>query len=181
MLLEKQFPSLHREPHLRPDSDQSHIEVVVLGLNEYVRTLKCALARGVLGVLGQTLPGEGDDTRCLGGLDGGDVGASHFFGVAGTDVENVGHSAVEGSHGDGLMRRSVLTDPDAVVSGDVDLLEALKRGHAHSGGSVQMEDKVCGCHGDEGAFVEGSESVGDGAHGVLTDTVVDVSTAVVSI
>jgi hypothetical protein len=68
-----------------------------------------------------------------------------------------------------------------MLSGDVDLLEALKRGHAHTGSSVQVENKVGTRHGDKSAFVECRKSVGDGAHGVLADTVVDISTAVVSV
>lgn len=87
-------------------------------------------------VLGQALTGEGDNSRRLSGLDGGDVGASHFFGVAWTDVKNIGHGAVKGSNGDGLVRRAILANTDAVVSGDVDFLEALERRHAHSGGGV---------------------------------------------
>lgn len=79
------------------------------------------------------------------------------------------------------MRRPILTDADTVVSGDMDLLEALKRSHAYTSSSVQVEDKVRARHRDKCAFVEGRKPVGDGAHGMLADAVVYISTAVASV
>ena len=114
-------------------------------------------------------------------MDGGNVGAGHFFCVAWPDVKNIRHGAVESGNGNGLVGRSVLTNANTVVGGNVNLLEALKRGHAHTSSGVQVEDKVGACHGDKSAFVEGRKPVGDGAHGVLANTVVDISTAVVSV
>ncbi len=41
-----------------------------------------------------------------------------------------------------------------------------------------MEHEVCACDGEEGALVEGCEAVGDAAHGVLADAIVDVAAVV---
>ena len=41
-----------------------------------------------------------------------------------------------------------------------------------------MEHEVCACDGEEGALVEGCEAVGDAAHGVLADAIVNVAAVV---
>lgn len=63
----------------------------------------------------------------------------------------------------------------------MDLLEALECCHAYGCCCVQVEDKICACHGDECAFVKGGKPVRNGAHGVLANAVVNISAAVVSI
>ena len=78
------------------------------------------------------------------------------------------------------MGRPVFTNSDAVVGGDVNLLEVLECGHTYSGSAIQVEDKVCARHRDKCSFVEGCKSVGYGAHGMLANTIVDISTTVVS-
>lgn len=161
------------EDHLGAGAEKGY--VCVGFLHEDIGALLHAFAAGVRGILGEILAGEGDEGRCGGCVDGGDEGAGDFFGVAGPHVEEVGHGAVEGGQRDGLVGRAVFAGADAVVGSDVDLLEALEGAHADGGRGVEVKHEEGGGYGEEGAAVEGDEAVGDGCHGVFSDSVPFVS------
>jgi hypothetical protein len=114
-------------------------------------------------------------------LDSSNVCASHFFGIAWPDVEKIRHCAPEGCNGNRLVCRTILANADAVVRGNVDLLEALECGHAYRSSSVQVEDEICTRHGDKCAPVEGGETVCYRAHCMLADTIVNISTIVIPV
>lgn len=59
-------------------------------------------------------------------------GAGCFFRVAGSDVEEIGHGAVEGCELDGLVGWPVFAGADGVVGGDVDYLQLLEGSHSHA-------------------------------------------------
>ncbi|TKW48581.1 hypothetical protein CTA1_4129, partial [Colletotrichum tanaceti] len=186
-LFGEEVPGLHGEAHLGADADEGDVEVVVAaaaaaaGLGEDVGAPGDAVPGRVLGVLREGLTGERDDGGGLGGADGGDEGAGDLLRVAGADVEGVGHGAVQGRQGDGLVGGAVLAGADAVVGGDVDLLEALQRGHADGRRGVEVEHEEGAGDGEEGPLPEGGQAVGDGAHGVFANAVVDVAAGVVAV
>ncbi|TKW51862.1 hypothetical protein CTA1_1112 [Colletotrichum tanaceti] len=105
-------------------------------LAEDVGAAEDALARRILRVLLQGLARERDDGRGVPGLHGQHEGAGRLLAVAGPDVEQIRHGAVEGGQRDGLVGRAVLAGADGVVGRDVNLLEALEGSHADSGGGV---------------------------------------------
>lgn len=88
------------------------------------------------GVLLEVLAGEGDDGRCVLDVECGDECTGCFFGVAGPDIEHVGHGAVERGELDGLVSWTVFASAYRVVGCDVDALEALEGAHADAGGGV---------------------------------------------
>ena len=88
----------------------------------------------------------------------------------------------EGSQpSDGLYRlvgRTILTETDRVVGGDVEDSEVGEGGESNGTGGVRDEVEEGGSEGDD-TTVSG-ETVTDGGHSVLPDTEPDVSSGVVS-
>lgn len=132
--LGEDLAGLDGKGHLGADADEGDVGVGLL--DEDVGAPEDTIAARVLGELLEVLAGEGDDGGAVGGLEGGDEGAGRLLAVAGADVEDVGHGAVEGGQGDGLVGWAVLAGADGVVGGDVDLLEVLEGAHADTGGGV---------------------------------------------
>ncbi|KAH3669314.1 hypothetical protein OGAPHI_001435 [Ogataea philodendri] len=93
---------------------------------------------------------------------------------------HVRHGSEQGRRLHRLMGWSVFSLVDGVVSSDVDGLELLQASHSDGWSSVKVEHKERGRDWQEGALVVGSQSVGNGAHGMLSDTVLNVSTREVS-
>ena len=79
------------------------------------------------------------------------------------------------------MRWTVFSSTDAVVGGDVDLLQPLKSSHADCGGGIEIEHEERAGDREECSLVESSEAVGNGTHGMLADAVVEVAAAVVAV
>lgn len=172
----EQVVGADRELELGADAEEGDVGVGLL--DEHVRALKDAGARRQARVLRQWLAGQADDAGGVARAHGGQPGARDLLGVAGAELEQVRHGAVEGRDLDGLVGGAVLADGDGVVCGDVDDLEVLQRGHADGGRGVEGEDEEGGGDGDEGAGVVGREAIGDGGHGVFARAVVDVAAGV---
>ena len=170
---------LDSKGHLRTNTQQGNVGVFFF--DKDVGALGYVIARRVLGVLLKVLTRQGEDCGCVLGFQGSGECAGGFFCVAGADVEEIGHGAVEVCEGNGLMGRTVLAGADGVVCGDVDGLKVLEGAHADGGGGVDVEHEKGGCDGEVGALVEAGETVGDGGHGVFADTVVNVATGVAAI
>nr|GFD51199.1 hypothetical protein [Tanacetum cinerariifolium] len=66
------------------------------------------------------------------------------------------------------------------MSGGVDNLKTLQCTHSDCWCCVQVEHEERRCGRNECVGSEGSQSVGDGTHGVFTDAVMDVPAAVVA-
>lgn len=142
------------------------------GIDGDVGTLDGGLNGRVL-QLGQVLTGEGEDG---GGVLGGQshvVGSAGLVAVSGTPD----HAVREGTEvSEGLNRlvgRTVLTQTDGVVGSDVDDTDARESRETDGTGGVGDEVQE-GTGGRDNGTV-GSETVHDGSHGVLTDTVAEVT------
>jgi hypothetical protein len=76
------------------------------------------------------------------------------------------------------MQKSVEGLP--IVRGSMDDLKPLQCAHSHSWSCVKIEHEEGGGDRNEGIGCIGCQAVGDGAHGVLSHTIVDVSSTVVA-
>ena len=108
----------------------------------------------------------------LGG-QGNVVGSAGLVAISGTPDHAVGQSTEVSQSLDRLVSGAVLTQTDGVVGSDVDDTNAGQRGQTDGTGSVGDEVEESTTGGDDGAV--GSETVHDGSHGVLTDTVAEVA------
>ena len=59
-------------------------------------------------------------------------------------------------------------------------LELLQRAHSNSRGCIEVEHEERGCGGNERIGSESSQTIGDGTHGVLTHTIVNVPAAIIT-
>lgn len=153
----KEIAGLHCVAHLGANTDESDVEVFRLG--EDVSAAGDTFAGRVLWELGQVLAREGDDGRGLGGLDRSEEGSCDLLGVTWADVKQVGHGAIEGRKGDGLMGRPIFSGAYAVMGGDVDLLKALEGSHANGRRSIEVEHEERGSDGEESSLPEGGQTV----------------------
>lgn len=148
-----------------------------LVLVDNVATLDGVLDGRVL-ELGQVLAGQGQDA---GGVLGGqsDVVSSARLVAVGRAPDHAVGQSTEVSQGlDRLVGRAVLTQTNGVVGGDPDNAD-LRQGRQTDGtGSVRDEVQESTTVGDQGAV--GSQTVHDGTHTVLTDTVAEVTARVVA-
>jgi hypothetical protein len=143
------------------------------GVNSDVTTLQGALDSGEL-KLGQVLAGQGHDGRGVLGGQGRVVGSAGLVAVSGTPDHAVGEGTEVSQSLNRLVSGAVLTQTDGVVGSDVDDTNAGEGGETEGTGGVGDEVEESTTGGDDGAV--GSETVHDGGHGVLTDTVADVTT-----
>lgn len=90
----------------------------------------------------------------------------------------VGESSEPGDGLNRLVGGSILTESDGVVGGNPDDLVVRESGESDGTGGVRDEVEEGSAEGNDGTV--GVETVHDGTHGVLSDTVSEVSTAVVS-
>lgn len=142
------------------------------GVDSDVGTLDGGLDGRVL-QLGQVLTGEGEDG---GGVLGGQshvVGSAGLVAVGGTPDHAVGEGTEVSEGLNGLVSRTVLTQTDGVVGSDVDDTDAREGRETDGTGGVGDEVQEGTGGGDNGTV--GSETVHDGSHGVLTDTVAEVA------
>jgi hypothetical protein len=78
------------------------------------------------------------------------------------------------------MCGSILTHADRIVRGRMNDLELLECPHANSRRGVEVEHEKGGCHWNDGVGREGGDAVGNGAHGVLADAVMQIAACVVA-
>lgn len=152
-------------------------DVGVLDVLENVSALASLLNARAL-ELGKVLAREGNDRRGLPGLDGNLV--------HGRDLISIGRShkikVWDGSEGhtglDGLVGRSILAETNRVVCGDPDGSEIGQSRETNSTDGIGNKVEEGTSSGD--VETVGVETVHDGTHGVLSDTVSDVPTGVIS-
>ncbi|KAI3491949.1 hypothetical protein L1887_43658 [Cichorium endivia] len=174
-LVRKLGDGLVAERHLGTGGDEGDVGVLVL--DEDVATLGGLLDRAAL-ELGQVLTGEGEDGGGVLALEGDEVGARDLVSVGGTPEHEVGDGAKRDGGLDGLVGGAVLAEADRVVGGDPD--DAVVRERRETHGADGVRDKVEEGAGGGDVHAVGGETVHDGAHGVLTDTVSDVLARVVA-
>lgn len=143
------------------------------GVNSNVGTLKGTLDGGVL-ELGQVLAGQGQDGGSVLGSQSRVVGSAGLVAVSGTPDHAVGHGTEVSQSLNGLVSRTILTQTNGVVGSDVDDTDAGQGRQTEGTGSVGDEVQEGTTGGDDGTV--GSQTVHDGSHGVLTDTVAEVAT-----
>ena len=141
-----------------------------------VSTSKSALSAVLYADLVQgahILSGEYQGSGSVGAIDGGSEGAGNFLGVGRADDIKVRDNAEAGSGFHRLVGRAVFSDSDRVVGEDVTHRQ-LREGSDTDGGShVVSEYQESGSRGSVQAVV--SDAVEHGAHGVLSDTEVEVA------
>ncbi|ROV88950.1 hypothetical protein VPNG_10195 [Cytospora leucostoma] len=152
-------------------------DVGLLDVVHDVTTLGGLLDGGVL-ELGEVLSGQGQDRGSVLGGQGNVVSSAGLVAIGGAPHHAVGEGTEVGQSLDRLVGRTVLTKTDRVVGGDPDNTVLGERGQTHGTGGVGDEVEESTTVGDDGAV--GGETVEDGTHSVLTDTVADVTSTVVA-
>jgi hypothetical protein len=142
------------------------------GVNSDIGTLESTLDGGVL-ELGQVLTGQGQDGGSVLGGQSRVVGSAGLVAISGTPDHAVGHGTEVSQSLDRLVSRTVLTQTDGVVGSDVDDTDAGQSRQTDGTGSVGDEVQEGTTSGDDGTV--GSQTIHDGSHGVLTDTVAEVA------
>lgn len=130
-----------------------------------------------------------------------DPSADHFLSVGRSDVVEIGKGTEKKRERDRLVGRSVLADTDGVVSGNGDESKLHQSGHSERRSGVKPEDEVTRHDAvgtksaiavvlfgrgldhsrDDGTLVPSGETVGGSHHGMLSDTVSDLSTRIIAI
>lgn len=150
-------------------------DVGTLLLVEDVATLDRLLDGGAL-QLGKVLAGESDDA---GGVLGGEsdvVGSRRLVAIGGAPDHAVGKGAEVSEDLDRLMGGTILAKTNGVVGGDPDGADLGQGGETDGTGGIGHEVEESTAVWDDGTI--GSETVHDGAHAVLTDTITDVAAVV---
>lgn len=174
-LLLQLLDSVDADAHLRSGGHKG--DVCALDLVQDVTTLGSPLDRRVL-ELWQVLTGQGEDAGGVGGSEGNVVGGAGLVTVGRAPHHAVGQGAEVGQSLDRLVGRAVLTKTDGVVGGNPDDALLGQGRQTHGTGGVRDEVQEGTTVGDDGAV--GGQTVQDGAHTVLTDTVSDVTSSVVA-
>lgn len=193
-LSSKLLGSLEDDRDLGTSGDEG--EVLVGDLVEDVAAAACPLNGRALEVR-EVLAGQAEDGRCLLAGERAVVGSGGLVAVGRTPDVDVGGGAEVRGDLDGLVSGTVLTETNGVVGGYPDDLVLGDGGEADGtggvGDEVLEEDasivvqtsslRLCAYHegtdeGDETAV--GVETVGNGAHSMLTDTIADVGAGVVT-
>ena len=175
MVLLQVLGGINTDADLRSGRDQG--DVGVLDLVKDVATLGGLLNRGAL-ELRQILTGQSEDARSVLGGQGHVVGSAGLVAIGRTPDHVVGEGAQMSESLDRLVSRTVLTKSDRVVGSDPDGADSGEGGQAD--GTSGVGNKV-----QEGTAVRNdgtvrSKAVHDSAHAVLTDTITNVTTRVVS-
>lgn len=150
----------------------------VLNIKDHVTTSRSLFDGGAF-QLWQTLSGQGDHRWGDGGFEGDLVCCRDFVTVGWSPDHQVWNGSEMGQGLDRLMGWTVFTQTDGVVGGDPDDWVAGKGRQSEGAGGVGNEVQ----EGTTVGLVVGAESgdtVHDGTHGVLTDTVTDVTAGVVT-
>lgn len=175
VLLLQVLGGINTDADLGTSGDES--DIGVLDLVQDVTTLDGLLDRGTL-KLRQVLTGEGEDGRSVLGGQGDVVGSGGLVAVGRAPDHVVGESTEVGEGLDRLVSRTVLTKTNGVVGGDPDGADLGEGRQTHSTGGVRHEVEESTTVRQDGAV--GGETVHDGTHTVLTDTVADVTARVVT-
>lgn len=175
MLLQEELGGIHGDTNLGTGGDQG--DLGTLDLLQDVTTLDGLLDDGAL-ELGQVLSGEGNDAGGVLGGQGNVVGSASLVAVSRAPDHAVGESTEVSQSLDRLVSRTVLAQTNGVVGGDPDGADARQGRQTDGTGSVGDEVEESTTVGDDGSV--GGQTVHDGTHTVLTDTISDVSSGVVS-
>lgn len=152
-------------------------DVGTLNLVQDVTTLGGLLDGGAL-ELGKVLARESDDARSVLGSQADVISTAGLVTVGRSPDHGVGESTEVSESLNRLVGRTVLTETDGVVGGNPDGSDAGESRQTNGSGSVRNEVQEGTGVGKDGTV--GSETVEDSTHTVLTDTVSDVSTGVVT-
>lgn len=174
-LLLQLLDGVDADAHLGSGGHQG--DLGTLDLVQDVATLGGPLDRGAL-ELRQVLSGQSQDAGGVLGGEGNVVGGAGLVTVGRAPHHAVGQGTEVGQGLDRLVGRAVLTKTDRVVGGDPD--DALLGQGRQTDGTGGVGDEV-----EEGTTVRddgtvGGQTVEDGTHTVLTDTVSDVTSSVVA-
>jgi len=123
------------------------------------------------------LAGEDEPGGALFAMDGGDDCSNSFFRIGGTDHIEIRDSPQSGHDLHRLVGRAVLTDSDAVMRPDVEVVQVGEGGQANGGAHVVGERRECRSAAEENAVV--GNPVDDGPHRVLADAETNIPAAVV--
>mmetsp|Transcript_1952 Transcript_1952/g.3242 ORF Transcript_1952/g.3242 Transcript_1952/m.3242 type:complete len:555 (+) Transcript_1952:126-1790(+) len=170
---------LHRQGELGASAHQheSRVRQAVLGaagpLLRGVAAQRSLLVTGALDV-GGVLSAEGDHRGSVAVLHADHIGTLGLTAVSRAEHKQVGHGAQRVQHLHRLVGGPVLAQTDAVVSHDVQ--DAHVRQSAHTHGAQGISDEVQEGRAEGSDTAVGEEAVGDGGHGVLSHSVVEVAT-----
>lgn len=122
------------------------------------------------------LSGKGVDGRSVLRQDADKVGGRGLVTVSRPPESKVGESSEPSSCLNGLVGRSVFTETNGVVGGNVKDSEVRQGGKSDGTGGVRDEVKESGTERNDTTV--GSDTVTDGSHTMLPDTKSEVSTSV---
>lgn len=171
----EELDGLQADADLGTSGDEGDVGLLVLKSD--VTTLDGVLEGRVL-ELGQVLAGESENA---GGLTAGEshvVGSRGLVAISRAPDHHVGQGTEVGKGLNRLVGRAVLAKTDGVVGSDVDDTLVGERGKTDGTGGVRNEVEESATGGDESAV--GRDTVHDGGHAVLTHTVAEVATGVVT-
>lgn len=175
VLLQELLGGIHGNGNFGTGRDQG--DLGTLDLLQDVSTLDGLLDDGAL-ELGQVLARQGNDAGGVLGGQGNVVGSAGLVAVSRAPHHAVGEGTEVSQSLDRLVSRTVLTQTDGVVGSDPDDSDAGQGRQTDGTGSVGDEVEESTTVGDDGSV--GGQTVHDGTHTVLTDTISDVSSGVVA-
>lgn len=175
VLLLQERDSVNADADLGSGGNEDNVGLLLIVHD--VTTLDGGLDGGVL-ELRKVLAGEGDDGWGVLGGEGNVVCSAGLVSVSWAPDHAVWQSTEVCEGLDGLMGWSILTKSDGVVGSDPDDADLGESGETDGAGSVGDEVQEGSRVWDEGSVC--GEAVHDGTHGVLTDTISDVTSAPVT-
>lgn len=175
VLLLEVLGSLQADGDLRTSGNQG--DVGTRDLTQDVTTLAGLLNGGTL-ELGQVLSGQSENAGGVLGGQGDVVSGAGLVAVGRAPDHAVGQSTEMGQSLNRLVSRTILSKTNGVVGGNPDDADPRQGRETDSSGSVGDEVEESTAIRQDSAV--GSETVHDGTHGVLTDTVADISASVVT-
>lgn len=126
----------------------------------------------------QVLSGKSNDAGSVLGGQGRVVCCASLITVGRAPDHAVGQGTEVSQRLNGLMGRAILTETNGIVGGDPDGADLRQSRQTDGTSSVRNEVEESATIRQDGTI--GGETVHDGSHAVLTDTVADVSTSVIS-
>ena len=167
------FVGLHAERDFAARGEQQHVGLAVAGIREHVRATLHALGGGVLRAVERRhrLPRQDQRHRLVAELHDHAPGFDHFVGIGRPQRDQAGNGAQGHQLLDRLMGRPILADADRIVREDVDDRNFHQRAQADRRAAVVAENQE---PRSEWADLRQRQTVEDGAHGVLTDTKMEI-------
>ncbi len=167
----QRLAGLHCQCHLRAGRQQRNGRAVAVGehipaLADIAELLRMALE------MRQILPRQNQAGGAVAAFDGGKPRDHGLDRVTRPPHRVVRNQSQAGDVLDGLMRRTVFAEPDAVVRKDVDHALVHQRGHAHGVAAV-IGKREKGAAVDHKAAVQ-RDAVHHGAHAELAHPVIDI-------